>query len=109
MGNLPSNLSQFINESIWIFAKTYAKTWPHEYVVRDKVDETAFLDFVRHIRAYGYVGKFYKKNITYFDDSGFVYWTMGAPVEETTIINRCLKEQTYEYRLAHNNLPNNVI
>jgi len=30
---------------------------------------------------------------------------MGAPVEETTIINRCLKEQTYEYRRDHNTLP----
>lgn len=109
MNNLPENLRNFVDESTWVFAKTYAKTWPHEYVVRDKVDEKGFLDFVRHIRAHGYVGKFYKKDITYFDDSGMVYWTMGAPVEETTIINRCRKEQTYEYRLAHNDLPNNEI
>jgi hypothetical protein len=43
--------------------------------------------------------------ITYYDEDGLVYWTMGAPVEETTIINRCRKEQTYEYRLAHDDLP----
>ncbi len=103
------NLRIFVDESTWVFAKTYAKTWPHEYVVRDKVDEKEFLDFVRYIRAHGYVGKFYKKDITYFDDSGMVYWTMGAPIEETTIINRCRKEQTYEYRLSHNDLPNNEI
>ena len=30
---------------------------------------------------------------------------MGAPVEETTIVNRCAKEQTYEYRLEHGALP----
>jgi len=30
---------------------------------------------------------------------------MGAQIDETTIINRCLKEQSYEYRLAHNDLP----
>ena len=105
MNNLPDNLRIFINESTWIFAKTYAKTWPHEYIVKDKVDEKLFLDFVEHIRAYGYLGKFYKKDITYFDDSDMVYWTMGAPIEETTIINRCRKEQTYEYRLSHDDLP----
>jgi hypothetical protein len=43
--------------------------------------------------------------ITYYDEDGLVYWTMGAPVEETTIINRCRKEQTYEYRLANDDLP----
>ena len=29
----------------------------------------------------------------------------GAPVEETTIINRCKKEDTYEVRLAEGRLP----
>lgn len=31
---------------------------------------------------------------------------MGAPVEETTIINRCLKENSYEARLKNGTLPN---
>jgi len=48
---------------------------------------------------------FYKKKITYFDEDGLVYWTMGAPIEETTIINRCTKENTYEYRLKMGTLP----
>jgi len=26
---------------------------------------------------------------------------MGAPVEETIIVNRCTREQTYAYRLEH--------
>jgi len=41
----------------------------------------------------------------YFDESGLVYWTMGAPIEETIIINRCPKESTYEYRLKQGTLP----
>ena len=98
-------LKKFIKESNWIFAKTYAKTWPHEYIVRDKVDKSLFIKMVEHIRANGYVGKFYKMDITYFDEDGMVYWTMGAPIDDTTIINRCAKEQSYEYRLAHNDLP----
>ncbi len=60
---------------------------------------------VQHMRTNGYIGKFYKIDITYFDEGGLVYWTMGDPIETTTIINRCAKKQSYEYRLEHNNLP----
>jgi hypothetical protein len=100
-----SRVQIFIKNSNWIFAKTYAKTWPHEYIVRDQVDESLFVDMVQHIRANGYVGKFYKMDITYFDEDGIVYWTMGDPIETENIINKCTKEQSYEYRLAHDDLP----
>lgn len=102
---LSTSLKLFVNNQSWVFAKTYAETWPHEYIVRDKVDETLFVALVEHIRVNGYVGKFYKMDITYFDENGIVYWTMGDPIETTTIINRCAKEQSYEYRLAHDDLP----
>ncbi len=79
--------------------------WPHEYIVRELVDENLFVLLVCHIRANGYEGKFYQKSITYYDDGGLVYWTMGAPLEETTIINRCRKEDSYEERLLKGTLP----
>ncbi len=101
----PKDLKDFVTVQKWTFAKTYALTWPHEYIVRDRVDEGMFLMLVRHIRAYGYEGQFYRKAITYFDEDGMVYWTMGSPIEETTIVNRCTREQTYEYRLKHGTLP----
>ena len=101
--NFPANLKTFINDQTWVFAKTYALTWPPEYIVRDRVDEDRFVQLVEHIRRYGYEGKFYRQSITYFDD-GMVYWTMGDPVDETTIVNRCTKEQTYEYRLSNGTL-----
>ena len=106
MSKLPKYLAMFIKESSWMFAKTYARTWPHEYIVKERVDSTLFVELVKHIITFGYTGKFYKMDITYFDERKMVYWTMGAPIEETTIINRCRKDQTYEYRLAHNDLPN---
>ena len=105
MKRFPDEIKEFINNTQWTFAKTYADTWPHHYIVRDRVDEKLFLETVRHIRRFGYEGRFYKKKITYFDEDGLVYWTMGAPVEETTIINRCTKENTYEYRLKMRTLP----
>ncbi len=101
----PTNLKTFVTEQKWTFAKTYALTWPHEYIVRDRVDEDMFIQLVGHIRKYGYEGTFYRKPITHFDEDGMVYWTMGAPIEETTIVNRCQNEQTYEYRLRHGTLP----
>ena len=101
---LPDALRQFIDSSQWTFAKTMPE-WPHEYIVRGRVDEDLFVRLVRHIRANGYERNFYQKSITYYDDSGLVYWTMGEPLEETIIINRCRKENSFEYRLLKNTLP----
>ena len=100
----PEELRRFIEEQDWTYAKTMPE-WPHEYIVREDVDEKHFVELVKHIREHGYQGKFYQKEITYFQDDGKVYWTMGAPVEETIIINRCDKESTYEYRAEHGKLP----
>ncbi len=101
----PPKLKTFIDETNWTFAKTYSQTWPHEYIVRDRVNEALFLSLVKHIRKYGYEGRFYQKPITFFDENGMVYWTMGEPLTQTIIVNRCTKEQTYEYRLKQGTLP----
>ena len=98
-------LKRFINNSKWTFARTCAATWPHHYIVRERVDEDLFVKMVKHIRRFGYEGRFYKKKITYFEEDGYVFWTMGEPIEETTIINRCIKENTYEYRLKTGTFP----
>ena len=100
----PTELVAFVNEQRWVFAKTMPK-WPHEYIVRERVDEKLFERLVRHIRKHGYEGKFYHRTLTYYDEEGMMYWTMGAPLEETTIINRCKKESSYECRLQNNTLP----
>lgn len=101
---LSSELQDFIQSVQWTYAKTMPD-WPHEYIVRNRVDEKHFIKLVTHIRSFGYEGKFYKRPITYFDHDGMTYWTMGAPLDETTIINRCRKEDTYEVRLKEGRLP----
>lgn len=101
----PKELESFVNEQEWTFAKSYAPRWPHEYIVRERVDQELFEQLVRHIQMHGYEGKFYQKSIRYCDEAGMVYWTMGEPIDETTIINRCRKEQTYESRLQNGTLP----
>jgi len=97
-------LIDLISSCKWTYAKTMPK-WPHEYIVRKNVDEKMFIELVKHIREHGYAGKFYQRDITYFDECGMTYWTMGAPIEETTIINRCRNEDTYESRLKMGTLP----
>lgn len=75
---LPGVLQEFIDSVQWTFAKTMPE-WPHEYIVRDRVDENLFMLLVQHIRWQGYENKFYQKSFTYYDYCGMVYWTMGDP------------------------------
>ena len=104
MERFPVHVRAFIDRERWTFAKIKPE-WPHEYLVRSRVDETLFVATVVHIRTYGYEGHFYLRPITYFDEGDSVYWTMGAPIAETTIINRCRKEDTYEARKKAGTLP----
>ena len=107
------DLRDFIGSVEWIFAKTYAETWPHYYIVKGRVDGGLFERVVEHIRSYGYEGRFYSRVITYFRDGDMVYWTMVPPagdpdwypVEDETIVNRCAFESTYEYRAERGQLP----
>ena len=101
---LQNALQEFIDSVQWAFDKTMPE-WPHEYIVRDQVDEDLFVMLVQHIRSQGYENKFFEKAFTYYDHRGMVYWTMGEPLGETTIINRCRKEDSYESRRLKDTLP----
>ena len=87
-----NRVKKYIASVHWKFAKTYAKTWPHEYTIRnwepDKDSEFAF--FVMFIRKYGYPERFFRKIHIYYELDGFKYWTMGAPLEITIVINRAI-------------------
>ena len=79
--------------------------WPHEYIVRKRVDSVLFEALVRHIRQHGFEGRFYECVLTYLAEDGLLYWTMGEPIEETEVINRCKEEESYENRLRNGTLP----
>lgn len=102
--DFPPDLRTFVDEQHWTFAKTMPE-WPHEYIVRDRVDEGLFERLVVHIRTNGVEGHFYDRTLVYHEEAGQVYWTMGAPLAETTVVNRCGREDTYERRLAAGTLP----
>lgn len=96
---LSEKLKNFIKEQDWVFAKTYAETWPHEYIVQEKVDNEIFLELANHIDKYGYEDYFYKMKQIYFDYDGFTYWHMD------NIINRCIEKDTYRQRKMDGTLP----
>lgn len=80
----------FIAKSKWVFAKTMKAT-PHEYVNRKVISPTEqaeFDKFVRFIRENGEKCLYWNKEYTYLLIDGWYYWTMGAPIEETFILNR---------------------
>lgn len=83
-----ANLRRFIATSKWKFAVTMRDT-PHEYTLRRETqDEAGFEQFVMYIRHHGYQQTFGGVAYTYLDIDGWQYWTMGAPLEETILINR---------------------
>ena len=88
----------FVNRYHWTFSKTYAKFAPHEYYVKQNLDEEGqelFVKFVLYIREVGFPCKFGKETHIYFELDGKYYWTMGDPIEETIILNRCNVSEYY--------------
>lgn len=85
----------YITAVRWQFAKTMPE-WPHEYTLRKwRHDlESEFSDFVALIRRDGIIKPWPadvatpRYHHTYLELDGWEYWSMGAPVSETTLINR---------------------
>jgi hypothetical protein len=62
---------------------------PHEYTLRKLWRSDAdFARAVLFIRAHGYQNLFEGRWYTQLDIGAHTYWTMGAPVEETILIDR---------------------
>ena len=84
-----TKLREMIARCHWTFAKTMPFA-PHEYIVRDKcpLTDEEFVYFVEMQRKYGIKERWGKYNNPYLYIDDYKYWTMGAPIEETTVINR---------------------
>jgi len=86
--------TDYIHEQSWHYAKSMP-LWPHEYTLLDRsTDRAMFYELVKTIRKYGYQKMFFKKEMTYMNIGEYKYWSMGAPVEETILINRCFHTRT---------------
>ena len=95
-------LREMITRCKWIFAKTMPFA-PHEYIVKDRCLLTTeeFEYFVNIQREYGVKEKWGRYNNSYLYIDDYKYWTMGEPIEKTTVINRAkvnvIKEALYLY------------
>jgi hypothetical protein len=72
----PAFLRNFIDSEQWTFARTMPE-WPHEYLVRDRLDGQLFEALVHHIRARGHEERCYQSTRIYFADDGLLYSTMS--------------------------------
>lgn len=82
----------------WIWARTYADSAPHHYVVLGRTPDVTRADLVRAgavIRAFGQPGKFYASTNIYLALDGFKYWTMDRRVADTDLVNRADLDRTY--------------
>lgn len=82
------NMRGFIASRSWREAKTYAETIPHSYTVRKGAGDLEFEEAAAFIRQHGAPRRFGRRNFVYLELDGWEFWTMGAPLGDTTILNR---------------------
>jgi hypothetical protein len=83
-----------MDESRWIFAKTYADTHPHEYCLRRHQDPERFDAAARTIWYLGWDRMYLQRPWRSMDVGGFVLWVWTKPrpgmpyPEDTILVNR---------------------
>jgi len=84
----------------WTFAKTYAETAPHHYVVQDRTPGVTHDDIVRAARVihtFGRPGKYYSLTKIYLvsPDGQYRWWTEDRQFTDATLVNRAATELSY--------------
>ena len=106
-------LREMIARCEWKFAKTMPFA-PHEYIVKERCPLSAeeFEYFVNMQREHGIREKWGKYNNPYLYIDDYKYWTMGAPLEDTTVINRakaCVVNDVHQLNEGIKNMEKNQI
>lgn len=84
----------------WTFAKTYAATAPHHYIVEGRTSGVTHEDMVRAARVvhtFGQPGKYYSLTKIYLvsPDGRYRWWTEDNQFTDTTLVNRATTELSY--------------
>lgn len=106
-------LRKMITRCEWTFAKTMPFA-PHEYIVKERclLSAEEFEYFVNIQREHGIREKWGKYNNPYLYIDDYKYWTMGAPLEDTTVINRakaCVVNDVHQLNEGIKNMEKNQI
>lgn len=82
-----ADFRSFVERHAWIFARTMPQN-PHEYTLRRNARKEVFEAAVRYVREHGRMERFRGRpyRTLYLDEHK--YWTMGAPLADTILINR---------------------
>jgi hypothetical protein len=91
----------------WRLAKTIPDA-PHSYVVKGKTLPSVYFDrAVRVIRTFGQPGRYWHLTRIYLTDPSteMVWWTQGAPLSDTVIINQAQASVTYGLQDAPRTAP----
>lgn len=69
------NIENLLHKFKWRFAKTYANTNPHEYIVRGKDCSNDEFDLIcEYIKNNGHTEYFFNHKGTYISVDNFTYW-----------------------------------
>jgi len=106
---MKDRFSALVAERNWTFAKTYADTWPHDYVVCGKsISPTDFAEVLALLEQLGSFEEFYSSSTRYLRLGGLLYWVTaeGDPHEDpTAVLNRTFEELSYRDRRSSGTLP----
>lgn len=78
----------FLESKNWIFAKTYAKTAPHEYIVKEHLkDQEGFEEVAKFINKNGEKEKFWNRDYTYLKVGEYKYWNIENIINRVELNN----------------------
>jgi hypothetical protein len=78
----------FLARQTWTFSRTMPQ-WPHEYIVRDRLDADDQVNYdaiCRLVQDYGYTGRFGRHVRKYMNCDGWRYWQIE------NVLNRALND-----------------
>ena len=92
-------VSEILEAQEYKFSKTMPHI-PHSYTLKETWDSSEwFMSIVGYIRENGVQERWGRYNHHYLYLNGYKYWTMGAPIGETILINRAIPPNEHPYDL----------
>jgi 2-polyprenyl-3-methyl-5-hydroxy-6-metoxy-1,4-benzoquinol methylase len=91
-----NEIIELFNQKDWRFSKTSKFKNPHWYTLRENWDDDPTFDLiVNFIRNNGIEESFWNIKYICLHHNGWKYWTMGSPVDKTTLINKTFVSEQY--------------
>jgi len=92
-----NDVAKALLDNAWVFAKTMPHA-PHWYTLRNRwKGPVPFEAVVQFIRDHGYKERYGRSWYDRLDVNDMKYWSMGAPLSETTLINRAVRDVAEPY------------